>query len=375
MPLRIVLLGAGVSGLTTALLLSKSESYSVTVVAKHMPGDYDIEYASPWAGANFQPMSSALNNRWERRTWPELSRLAASVPEAGIHFQKSRVYHRRKDFDAADAPFGPLFNLNPWFRDLFPDYRELAQYELPEGMHSACEYTSVCINTAVYLPWLVGQCSKQGVVLKRAVISHIEELKTMHHSQHHVDIIINASGLLACRLGGVMDCSVVPVRGQIVIVRNEAETMINTSGTDDGATEICYLMSRAVGGGTVLGGTYDKGNWDPNPDPKTAGRIMRRCLEICPDLANGQGVEGLSVVRHGVGLRPSREGGLRVEADTSAFSDGTLLIHNYGHGGWGYNGSYGCAERVVELVDSFRTGLCVSPRALSNISLWEISPE
>lgn len=28
---------------------------SVTVVAKHMPGDYSIEYASPFAGANFMP--------------------------------------------------------------------------------------------------------------------------------------------------------------------------------------------------------------------------------------------------------------------------------------------------------------------------------
>jgi glycine/D-amino acid oxidase-like deaminating enzyme len=46
---------AGVSGLTTALLLSKDAGTSVTVVAKHMPGDYSIEYASPWAGATFQP--------------------------------------------------------------------------------------------------------------------------------------------------------------------------------------------------------------------------------------------------------------------------------------------------------------------------------
>jgi len=37
------------------LLLSKKPGYNVTIVAKHMPGDYDIEYTSPWAGANFLP--------------------------------------------------------------------------------------------------------------------------------------------------------------------------------------------------------------------------------------------------------------------------------------------------------------------------------
>lgn len=46
---------AGVTGLTTALLLSKNHVYKITVAAKHMPGDYDIEYASPWAGANYLP--------------------------------------------------------------------------------------------------------------------------------------------------------------------------------------------------------------------------------------------------------------------------------------------------------------------------------
>lgn len=44
------------SGLTTALeLLRTNGKHKITIVAKHMPGDYDIEYASPWAGANYLP--------------------------------------------------------------------------------------------------------------------------------------------------------------------------------------------------------------------------------------------------------------------------------------------------------------------------------
>lgn len=50
-----LLFSAGVAGLTTALLLSERSGYRITVAAKHMPGDYDIEYASPWAGANYMP--------------------------------------------------------------------------------------------------------------------------------------------------------------------------------------------------------------------------------------------------------------------------------------------------------------------------------
>lgn len=78
-------------GLTSALVLAQNPRYNVTVVAEHMPGDYDILYASPWAGANMMPMSTPGTdfNRYERDTWPQLERLARDVPEAGIHFQSA----------------------------------------------------------------------------------------------------------------------------------------------------------------------------------------------------------------------------------------------------------------------------------------------
>jgi D-amino-acid oxidase len=111
---------------------------------------------------------------------------------------------------------------------------------------------------------------------------------------------------------------------------------------------------RAAGGGTILGGTYDIGNWNPNPDPNIAVRIMKRAVELCPALSGGKGIEGLDIIRHGVGLRPYRKGGVRVAADRTTFGDGTIVVHNYGHAGWGYQGSYGCAEGVVELVNQIR---------------------
>lgn len=242
-----------------------------------------------------------------------------------------------------------LFQLDPWYKEVMDNFREIPASELPEGIHSGCEFTSVCINTAIYLPWLVGQCAKLGVQFKRAVLAHISEAADMSHTGRKADVIINASGLLACRLGGVMDRAVYPARGQIVVVRNEAKSIMPTSsGCDDGSDEVMYVMQRALGGGTVLGGTYMKGNWDPNPDPNIAVRIMKRAVEAHPELTDGKGIEALSIIRHGVGLRPCREGGVRIEKE---LIDGTWVVHNYGHAGWGYQASYGCAERVVELVD------------------------
>jgi D-amino-acid oxidase len=108
----------------------------------------------------------------------------------------------------------------------------------------------VCINTAIYLPWLVSQCLKNGIVFKRAVFEHVSEAaSTKIHPSGKVDLVVNCTGLGAAKLGGVVDKSVVPARGQIVVVRNDAGKMMDISGTDDGEDEACYVMTRAAGGG------------------------------------------------------------------------------------------------------------------------------
>jgi hypothetical protein len=197
-------------------------------------------------------------------------------------------------------------------------------------------FTSVCINTALYLPWLASQSLKLGSVLKRGIVEHVTDAAKLHHSGKPADLIVNCTGLSSLKLGGVADTNVYPARGQIVLVRNSPGVMASTSGTDDGPDEAVYIMDRAAGGGCVLGGCLQKGEWDPNPDPNLAIRIMKRAVELCPQMVPpGAGIEGLSIIRHGVGLRPMREGGVRVEGETIAGPDGrkVAVVHNYGHGG------------------------------------------
>ncbi|KAI4170083.1 MAG: hypothetical protein LQ343_005224 [Gyalolechia ehrenbergii] len=162
-----------------------------------------------------------------------------------------------------------------------------------------------------------------------------------------MDVVVNCTGLSALKLGGVEDQNMLPIRGQTVLVRNEANVMCSSSGTDDGVEEVCYLMQRAVGGGTLLGGSYQRGNWDSQLDPSLAVRIMKRAVDLCPALTGGKGIEHLDIIRHGVGLRPYRHGGTRIEKEKI---DGVWTVHNYGHGGFGYQSSYGCSQKAVRLV-------------------------
>ncbi|KAE8343724.1 hypothetical protein BDV24DRAFT_161033 [Aspergillus arachidicola] len=349
---NVVVIGAGVAGLTTALLLSERSGYRIIVAAKHMPGDYDIEYASPWAGANYMPVSirGTRAAAWDQTTWARLLDLALNCPEAGIHLQQCEIYSRSKDKGSATAEwFSELLAPNPWFKDIIPNFRAIPESKLSPGVDGGTAFTSVCINTAIYLPWLVSVCLKNGVIFKRANFKHVLDAGSMGDQLGGpIDLIVNCTGLMASRIGGVEDKSVVPARGQIVVVRNDAGKMMSISGTDDGDEEACYVMTRAAGGGTILGGSYQKGSWDSQVDPNLAVRIMKRAVELCPSLTGGKGIEHLDIIRHGVGLRPVREGGTRVEKERIGTA---WVVHNYGAGGAGYQSSYGCAQAAVDLVE------------------------
>lgn len=126
-----------------------------------------------------------------------------------------------------------------WFADTVPNFRVLPKSSIPPTVDSGTAFKSVCINTAIYLPYLASECLKNGVTIKRAVLDHINEAAALHASGM-ADVVVNCTGLLASKLGGVMDKEVYPARGQIVLVRNTPGAMFTISGTDDGDDEVSY---------------------------------------------------------------------------------------------------------------------------------------
>jgi len=129
-----------------------------------------------------------------------------------------------------------------------PQFKVLSGEEVPPGYDGGTSFTSVCINTAIYLPWLAGQCLKNGVKVNRAIVKHVSEATALHHSGRRADLVINCTGLSSLKLGGVQDTKLYPARGQIVLVRNDPKNiMMSTSGTDDGDDEATYMMHRAAG--------------------------------------------------------------------------------------------------------------------------------
>lgn len=209
-------------------------------------------------------------------------------------------------------------------------FRSLDKEELPEGISSGISYTSVCINTPQYLHYLLGKCIAAGAVVMRSVLHDISDARKLHSSGRAAPVVVNCTGLGAATLAGVQDSAVYPARGHVVLLRNDAAGRITfVSGTDDGPEETTYIMQRPAGGGTIVGGCYQAGKTEAEPDTAMGERILERAIKLVPELANGKGRAGLDVIRHGVGLRPVRKGGYRVEREQRK---GWHIVHNYGHG-------------------------------------------
>ncbi|KAG9717394.1 putative D-amino acid oxidase, partial [Aureobasidium melanogenum] len=156
----------------------------------------------------------------------------------------------------------------------------------------------------------------------------------------------NCTGLGAYSLKGVEDKSVYPTRGQIMLVQSPKTPMTRMYFRSPQRVnkDTTYVFPRGPHNGVVLGGVRLDNDWSGDVDLEFAEDIKRRCCALAPELGKP---EDLKVIYHGVGLRPSRKGGARLEREM--FGE-HLVIHNYGAGGAGYQASWGMAKEAVDLL-------------------------
>ncbi|ODV91413.1 hypothetical protein CANCADRAFT_32066 [Tortispora caseinolytica NRRL Y-17796] len=364
---KVVVVGAGVIGLSTALALAE-QGHDVAIIGAFLPGDQHIEYTSPWAGANW--MSFALNQpdveKYDGETYKYFYKLAESVPQAGITFRNNVIITRKSDADLPDKQLGSLFlKRGPWFKNLVKNYTPLTASELrsyPGEMAYGYKFLSFNINPSVYLAWLVSQLSNFGIRLKRVKLAHINDA-VKYHPKGTPDYVVNCTGVMVSTLGGINDPNAIPIRGQIVLVRDPCpnrfglDTMLSISGVDgspwvqsETRQELFYSMSRGDGT-TVLGGCFVAGDYTDSVDPRLADRIVARAKQYLPELLNEQGE--FEIIRHVVGWRPGRVGGPRLEIESAPLPGTNVkVVHNYGAGGGGYQGSRGMAVTVAHIIEN-----------------------
>ncbi|KAL1924735.1 uncharacterized protein VTP21DRAFT_4389 [Calcarisporiella thermophila] len=340
MSLHVTVIGAGVVGLTTAILLLH-HGHRVTLVSREFPGTLSIKYTSPWAGAHYRSLAGNNDSRmqkWELISYRTFVELSKTAPDAGVWLMPG--------VDLYDTPPRKPF----WYEREIPGYQVLAREELPEGVAFGHTYDSLSINTSKYLAFLLKLFTTKGGATRRLEIGHLSEAV-----EEHTDVVVNCTGLGAKTLGGVSDSNVFPIRGQTVIVKSPHPVAKTITRIGEHFT---YVIPRD-NGEVVLGGTHQAHDETATPVQSTTDAILRRVVEICPEL---RPLEKIQIVREAVGLRPGRTGGTRLDAEwmNARGSKDVLLVHNYGHGGGGYQTSWGTAAEAVEIIAremSIRKGL------------------
>jgi glycine/D-amino acid oxidase-like deaminating enzyme len=166
-PQNITILGAGVIGLTTSIVLSTTyPSAEVTIIAKHFPGDRSIEYTSPWAGANWSSMAhdNGPLEHYDRMTYQRFGDLIdgktvfgckALKPGEGNDIGLSRM-GMLAVFDGPLEEAGILTEQTGkvWYDELVGGLKKLGDDELPKESVFGFEVPRTYrINTQVYLQW------------------------------------------------------------------------------------------------------------------------------------------------------------------------------------------------------------------------------
>lgn len=341
--MEILVIGAGVSGLTSALELLRT-GHDVTVWARDLPPNTTSNAAAAvWMPYAVRGPSAGDVARWGALSLERFGALARDE-RAGIV--------QREVLDLYPTVHDAL----PEWASAVPDFRLADAGELPPGYAMGYAFPAPVIDTSVYLAWLLGQVQAAGGQIEQRALERLEDVPARWHT------VVNCAGLGARELApDDLETSgdglgVHAGRGQVVRVRNSGFARVLADDADP--HQPTYIVPRLRD--IVLGG-FNQASESLEPDPAQSQDILRRCAALAAHfdlafaaslraLANPDaepGVAPAEVISVGVGLRPIR-GVVRLEAQT--LPDGRRVVHNYGHGGAGVTLSWGCAADVVRLV-------------------------
>lgn len=310
---NVLVIGAGVSGLTTAVTLAEA-GWPVRVWTR----DDSSQTTSYAAGAIWCQYLAAHRQaeHWAQKTLTVLSGLV-DVDGSGV-----RMVNGIEASRVGDRP-------PSWTRRL-DHFRMVGTDELPAGFASGWSYDVPLVEMPRYLGYLRSRLSAAGGVLDTVTVDSLKDLDVPE------SVVVNCTGLGARQL--VADNELVQVRGEVIVVDNPGVDRFFTEYSDD-AVDLTYILPH--GDHVVLGGSAHRGRSDLTPDPQVHAAILRRCGEVEPALLGAQ------VRERRVGLRPSRPQ-IRIEHE---WNGRRHVVHNYGHGGSGITLSWGCAGAVRSMVE------------------------
>lgn len=264
---RFAVLGCGVNGLSTALLLQRrfqNGPGTVTIYAKNLPPDT----TSNIAGASWGPTSvyedDQVDSKFEDqfRRACQISNRAFQLlvgPEYGVRWIDMFELLRsemslERELAGGDALYpGRQIHRDPQCYFGFPLVRQ---------------YSTMLIEPSIYLSALLRDFYIAG---GRVVVKEFRSRRELARLPEPV--VFNCTGLGSRELFD--DEELIPVRGQL-------EVLLPQSEIDYAYLSSGYMFPRRDG--IILGGTWDHGDWSLTPNPEQANRILETHTTIMKGL-------------------------------------------------------------------------------------------
>ena len=247
----VAVIGCGVMGLSTARLVQEA-GFPVTIYAAALPPDT----TSNIAGGQFHPFSVFD---------------ADSAPPQFIgQFTKALDYSWRRFQIMVGDDYGvrwlPTYvesnSLEEKVIATFPPInRMLRAAEHPFPIDSVRRYDTMYVETGRYLWQLMRDVQVAGGKIEVRRFASAQDLASLPES-----LIFNCTGLGSRELVG--DTELHPVRGQLAILEPQPEVRYAALG------DFGYMFPRPDG--IILGGTFERDQWNTTPDPKAIARIVAR---------------------------------------------------------------------------------------------------
>ncbi len=250
----VAVLGAGVMGLTTARLVQEA-GFPVTIYTEALTPDT----TSNIAGGQISPFGHYSDGE--------------VTPEWRAQFAAAMDYSWRRFQIMVGEDYGirwlPTYqqsrNIARWQDRFHPEARALSQAEHPFPVESLIRYNTLYVETGRFLRELTKDVQVAGgriEVRKFATPAQIAALAER--------LVFNCTGLGSRELFG--DRELHPVRGQLAILLPQPEVRYAFAGGPG------YMFPRADG--ILLGGTFERDEWDPTAQPGDIERIVGSHREL-----------------------------------------------------------------------------------------------
>jgi D-amino-acid oxidase len=353
-----LIIGAGVSGLTTALCLHRHGIQSTVIAEKFAPQITSVVAGALWewppAVCGYHQDQASLNRAkdWSLVSYRKFEELSRN-PQTGVYLRPSAFYFRNK-VEEHEPHLRKMNEFRNKVRGFVHDAGLIAQTGVNPGigLKDAYSYLAPMVDTDAYMKWLLHQVKLVGSrVIQAKLAGDLRPQEQQLKREFGADVIVNCAGLGSRELASD---PMFPLRGALVRLVNDGKdfpkiTRAYCVSHDDVTSdqEIVFIVPRGEDR-LILGALAEPDEWstDINLDShEPIRRLYQRCVEFLPILKNAR-LDSAEPVR--VGLRPFRKQSVRVEQ-----VPGTAIFHNYGHGGAGVTFSWGCADEVTEFVRGY----------------------